>query len=74
MRLDLSTSEANILHDLLHAYLPDLRREVARTENREFRHTMEQRQEICERILQALEAEGVIPEPDSGPIIAAPAA
>jgi hypothetical protein len=47
------------LRDLFRDYLPELEMEVARTEAREFRHLLVQRQELCERILDLLEQSGV---------------
>ena len=55
MHLNLSEDEARTLQTLLRDYLPQLRLEVARTEAREFRHEMVKRQEVCERIIGALE-------------------
>lgn len=55
MQLELTADEARALHDLLRDSLPDLRREVARTEAHDFRHELVQRQELCERIMARLE-------------------
>jgi hypothetical protein len=55
MQIELKDEEARTLRDLLHDYLPDLRREVARTDAREFRHEMEKRQAVCEMLLTRLE-------------------
>jgi hypothetical protein len=55
MQISLTNDEAHTLRRLLHDYLPDLRREVARTEAREFRHELSHRQDVCERVLQMLE-------------------
>ncbi len=54
MMLDLSQDDARMLRDLLQNYLPDLKREVARTEVKELRHELVQRQELCERLLERL--------------------
>jgi hypothetical protein len=54
MRLDLTESEGEILRDLLLAYLPELEREVARTERHSLRHALVQRQELAERLLEQL--------------------
>ena len=51
MMLDLSQDDARMLRELLQNYLPDLKREVARTVVKELRHEMVQRQELCERLL-----------------------
>jgi hypothetical protein len=59
MTLDLSNDEADTLRGLLHDFLPDLRREVARTEVRDFRHELLKRQDLCERLLALLEGEPV---------------
>jgi hypothetical protein len=55
MQLSLTNDEAHTLHRVLHDYLPELRREVSRTEAREFRHELAHRQDVCERVLQMLE-------------------
>lgn len=55
MQLELTSDEARTLHDLLRDSLPDLRREVARTEAHDFRHELVQRQELCERLVARLE-------------------
>jgi hypothetical protein len=54
MQLDLIESEAEILRDLLLAYLPELEREVARTDRHSLRHALVQRQELAERLLEQL--------------------
>jgi hypothetical protein len=54
MQLVLSDDETAILRDLLADYLPALRREVARTEQRDFRHLLVQRQDLVERLLEQL--------------------
>lgn len=55
MQLSLNEDETRTLRVLLHDYLPELRREVARTEVRDFRHELLKRQELCERLLDLLE-------------------
>ena len=55
MQLSLNDDEARTLRVLLHDYLPELRREVARNEVRDFRHELLKRQELCERLLDLLE-------------------
>jgi len=54
MDLTLSNDEARILDGLLRDYLPGLKREVAATDSRDFRHLLVQRQELCERIMEQL--------------------
>jgi hypothetical protein len=54
MQLQLTDQEARDLHDLLHDYLPALRREVARTDAKEFRHMLVQRLDLAERLLNEL--------------------
>ena len=55
MRIDLTDDEARILGAMLRDYLPSLRREVARTDSHEFRHDLVKRQDLCERLLGALD-------------------
>jgi hypothetical protein len=57
MQLTLSTEDARTLRDVLHDYLPDLRREAAGTDlaARELRHELVKREELCERLLAELE-------------------
>lgn len=59
MQLTLSNDEARTLRDILHDYLPDLRREAAGTDlaSRELRHELVKREELCERLLAGLERE-----------------
>jgi hypothetical protein len=54
MHLTLSDHEADLLQGLLRDYLPDLRREVARTERHDLRHLLIERQELAERLLGEL--------------------
>ncbi len=56
MQLQLSDTEAGILRDVLSDYLSGLKREVARTEQHEYRHMLVQRQELCERLFKQLGA------------------
>jgi hypothetical protein len=56
MQLALTDPDAEILRDLLLAYLPELEREVARTERHTLRHALVQRQELVERLLEELGA------------------
>ncbi len=54
MHLDLTDDEAKTLSGLLHDYLPDLRREVSRTEKHDMRHELVKRQDLAERLLAKL--------------------
>jgi hypothetical protein len=54
MQLNLTERDTEVLRGLLHDYLPDLRREVARTEERSMRHEMVERQNLVERLLDEL--------------------
>lgn len=56
MQLNLSESDTELLRSVLRDYLPDLRREVARTEERTLRHQMVERQNLVERLLDELGA------------------
>jgi len=56
MQVTLTDHETALLRDLLHDYLPDLKREVARTEQHELRHLYAERQDLVERLLGQLEA------------------
>lgn len=56
MTLDLSPDEAQRLRQLLQDYLPDLRREGARTEEKTLRHELVLREELLERIVSRLGA------------------
>jgi len=55
VRLELTADEAHTLKILLRDYLPDLRREVARTDDHDFRHRLIKRQDLSERLLAELE-------------------
>lgn len=54
-RLELTRDEAALLRELLTVYLADYRREVAGTENPEFRHTLQRRCNFIEEVLRRLE-------------------
>ena len=54
MHLTLTEHEAEVLRGLLHDYLPDLRREVAGTDQHELRHVLVERQDLVERLLERL--------------------
>lgn len=57
MELILTDDETRTLRDLLSDYLRELRREVARTDAKDFRHGLVLRQEFIERLLVQLEHE-----------------
>ena len=63
MQLELTSDEASGLYDALLAYLPELRREVAATDQREFRHSLVERLDACERVLARLAATRVQQQP-----------
>jgi hypothetical protein len=54
MQIDLTVEEASLLRDLLEGLLPDLRREIARTDDHAFRHQLVLRQELAERLVVRL--------------------
>ena len=54
MNLTLSDADARTLRDLLDDYLHEFRIEVARTEAKEFRHSLVLRLELVERLLAQL--------------------
>ena len=54
MQIDLSDDEARVLRELLDGVLPDLKREIARAEDRTFRHQLVLRQELAERLASRL--------------------
>ena len=54
MDLKLSPAEAQLLRGTLADYVPSLRLEVARTEERAMRHLLSQRLDLVERVIQQL--------------------
>ena len=56
MQITLSDEETAIFQGLLADFLPEIRREAARTEQRDLRHLMVRRQELVERLLDRLGA------------------
>ena len=54
MQIDLNDEETRVLRELLDGMLPDLRREIARAEDRVFRHQLVLRQELAERLVSRL--------------------
>lgn len=55
MQVALSEQEWHTLREMLRDYLPQLQREVARTEVAELRHELVKRQEVCEVVLDLLD-------------------
>ena len=56
MQMDLTTEEAATLKGLLRDCIPDLKREIARADDRQFRHELVQREELCERLIVRLDS------------------
>lgn len=56
MHVDLTADEAATLKALLRDCIPDLKREIARTENHRFRHELVQREELCEQLIARLDS------------------
>lgn len=54
MILDLSDKDARTLQAYLRDVLPSLRREVARTDQRDMRRLLAEREELCEQLLVQL--------------------
>jgi hypothetical protein len=54
MNLELSDKDARTLQGYLRDVLPSLRREVARTDQRDMRHLLAEREELCEQLLVQL--------------------
>ena len=54
MQIDLSDEDARVLRELLDGVLPDLKREIARADDRAFRHQLVLRQELAERLVSRL--------------------
>jgi len=57
MQVDLTTEEAVTLKALLRDCIPDLKREIARADDRHFRHELVQREELCERLIARLNSD-----------------
>jgi hypothetical protein len=57
MHVDLTTEEAATLKGLLRDCIPDLKREIARADDRHFRHQLVQREELCERLISRLDSD-----------------
>lgn len=56
MQIDVNEHEAAILREALTSYLPELRREIARTEAKEYRHSLFEREQLLENLLGKLGA------------------
>ena len=56
MLLELTHDEPQMLRELLQDYLPEIKREVARTDVKTLRHELVLRQELVERLLERLAA------------------
>jgi hypothetical protein len=59
IRVELTRDEAALLRELLTVYLADYHREVAGTENPEFRHSLQRRCNFIEEFLGRLERAAV---------------
>jgi len=57
MHVDLTVDEAATLKGLLSDCIPDLKREIARTDNHQFRHELVLREELCERLISRLDSD-----------------
>jgi len=58
IRLDLDAEDARTLLEALAIYLRDFQREVAGTENPDFRHTLQRKQNVLERLVEDLQRRG----------------
>ena len=54
IRIELTEAEATVLAEILESYLSDLRGEIVRTEKREWRSEMKDRESMVKEILQRL--------------------
>jgi hypothetical protein len=54
MQLELTDDDARMLRELLQDYLPEIKREVARTDVKTLRHELVLRQEMVERLMDRL--------------------
>lgn len=54
MHVELTAEEARTLQALLRDAVPDLLREIARTEDHAFRHELVMREELAERLVNQL--------------------
>jgi hypothetical protein len=56
MTIQLSDDDAKTLRDMLEEFLPELKYEAARTEEKQLRHILYQRQAVVERLVELLPA------------------
>ena len=54
MNLQLTRDEIQTLEERLHDYLPELKFEVTRTDDKDFRHILLERPTLCEELLDRL--------------------
>jgi hypothetical protein len=55
MQIEMTDEEWHTFRLLLHDYVPQLRREIARTDDHTFRHELVKRQEVAEHLLDILD-------------------
>jgi hypothetical protein len=54
MTIQLKDDEARTLRDMLEEFLPELKYEAARTEEKQLRHILYERQTLVERLVELL--------------------
>lgn len=54
MQLTLTPAEVTLLHEMLDHYLVDLQMEIARTEHKDFRERLRERERLLERLVAEL--------------------
>jgi hypothetical protein len=57
MDIQLTDDEARTLRDMLEEFLPELKYEAARTEEKQLRHILYQREALVERLVPILPAD-----------------
>ena len=57
VRIELSTEEVQMLHEVLSIYLSDLRMEIADTDSMDYRETLKKQETFLKGLLQSLEKE-----------------
>ena len=55
MQIEMTDEEWHTFRLLLQDYVPQLRREIARTDDHSFRHELVKRQEVAEHLLDMLD-------------------